>query len=230
MLIAFYGAMGNAPEGQGALNLMVSALAARASVDSINAALNRCMIECRYPARLPDIFQRIPGLDVDTNAEKRLAWETVERFVAKWLRWNSERTGAYIEPGAPDLSPRILDTVRRSGGWSCYLRMTDEDFPHQQKRFFEEYQAWTEIQYVAADPAKVLEFPKPTRPRELTGTIPAKTSEATNNPEPVTITASVKRVYEPLTADQLRDRAELAKLQLAEWRKKHPTNPEEAQA
>jgi hypothetical protein len=44
--------------------------------------------------------------------------------------------------------------------------MTDEDFPHQQKRFFEEYEAFDEIQAVAADPARALEMP---RFKELAG-------------------------------------------------------------
>lgn len=160
MLATFYAAMGNAPEAKGALALMATALTARADPGAINAALNRCMVETGgYPVRLPHIFARIAGLDADVNAEKRLAWETVERFVSKWVRWNSERTSAYLEQGAPDLAPRIVDTVRRSGGWSVYLRMTDEDFPHQQKRFFEEYEAWAEVQHVAADPSRVLEMP-----------------------------------------------------------------------
>ena len=219
--------MGNPPETQGALAIMATKLTACSKPEAVKAALNRCMVECRFPVRLPDIFQRIPGLDVDTNAEKRLAWETVERFVAKWLRWNSERTAARIEPGAPDLSPRIVDTVRRSGGWSCYLRMTDEDFPHQQKRFFEEYQAWTEIQHVAADPAKLLESPSR---KELTGAVALKAAEAVKTPETIKTPASVKRLYEPPTADQLRDRAELAKLQLAEWRKNNPAKSQEAHA
>lgn len=213
-LKTFYMVMGNAPETPAALVMMAEALAARAAVESINTSLNRCMLECHFPIRLPDIFQRIPGLDVDCNAEKRLAWETVERFVAKWARWNSERIAVYIEPGAPQLAQRILDTVRRSGGWSSYLAMTDEDFPHQQKRFFEEYQAWTEIQHVAADPSKLLEMP---RVRELAAAktmepeIPKLTEPVRPEPEMRQVTTAI---YTPLNADQLRDRATVMKIQL----------------
>lgn len=173
MLTTFYAAMGNAPEVKGAVAAMASALLTKASIEQITIALDACMFE-KYPVRLPHILARIPGLDLDVNAEKRLAWETIERFASKWLRWNEDRTIAHVEAGAPELSPRILDTVRRSGGWSVYLRMTDEDFPHQQKRFFEEYEAWTEIQHVAADPSKLLEMP---RAKELIAgkTMPAPT-------------------------------------------------------
>jgi len=38
--------------------------------------------------------------------------------------------------------------------------MTDEDFPFVQKRFFEEYEAWVEVQHVAADPSRILEMPQ----------------------------------------------------------------------
>lgn len=160
LLTTFYGAMGNAPDTEGALTLMAKALAARADPETIDIALVRCMTETGgYPVRLPHIFARIPGLDPNLNAEKRIAWEVLERYVSKWVRWGEDRGFAFIENGAPDLAPRLVDTVRRSGGWSVYLAMTDEDFPHQQKRFFEEYEAWAEVQHVAADPAKQLEMP-----------------------------------------------------------------------
>lgn len=159
LLHTFYAAVGNPPTVDGALAVMAKALLTKGSTDQISVALDACMFE-KFPVRIPHILARIPGLDVDANAEKRLAWDVVEAFASKWVRWNSERTVALVEPGAPELSTRIRDTVRRSGGWSVYLRMTDEDFPHQQKRFFEEYEAWTEIQAVAADPGKVLEMPR----------------------------------------------------------------------
>jgi hypothetical protein len=157
-LHAFYGGVGNPPTVDGALAMMAKALVSKASIEQISTALDACMFE-KFPVRLPHIFARIPGLDADVNAEKRLAWEVVEKFASTWLRWNDDRTVASIADGAPELTTRIRDTVRRSGGWSVYLRMTDEDFPHQQKRFFEEYEAYDEIQHVAADPAKLLQMP-----------------------------------------------------------------------
>jgi hypothetical protein len=117
------------------------------------------------------VFQRIPGTEAaDVNAEKRIAWGIVERFVSKWVRWSCERTSAYVEPDAPGLVPRILDSVRLSGGWSVFLRMTDEDFPFVQKRFFEAYEAWTEVERIS-DRARLLEIP---RVKEL---VAAKTME-----------------------------------------------------
>jgi hypothetical protein len=161
MLTTFYGAMGTPPEAKGALALMATALAARAEPAAVNLALDRCMIECRFPVRLPDIFQRIPGTEAaEIDAEKRLAWEIVEKFVGKWLRWDGDdRVHARIEQGAPELAPRVVDAVRRSGGWSAYLRMTDGDFPHIQRRFFEEYSTWTQVEKIT-DRARLLEMPR----------------------------------------------------------------------
>jgi hypothetical protein len=161
MLKTFYGAMGNQPDLQGAVALIAETLASRADPPAINAALNRCMVECRFPVRLPDILARIPGTEAaDVDAEKRCAWEVVEKFVDKWLRWNDDRTSAYIEKGAPPISKRVIDCVRRSGGWSLYLRMTDTDFPFAQKRFFEEWEAWTEVDQISRDPSRALVFPE----------------------------------------------------------------------
>jgi hypothetical protein len=176
MLTTFYAAAGNPPDTDAGLALMAKFLSARAEPLAINAALERCLLECRYPIRLPDILQRIPGTgSADVKAEKRLAWETVERFVSKYVgndvygnygpefgwygpRFNSLRevvkTASY-----PQLSDRILDTVRRTGGWKIYALMTNEDFPFVQKRFFEEYEAWSEVERIS-DRARLLEIPR----------------------------------------------------------------------
>jgi hypothetical protein len=216
MLVAFYGAMGNAPSEPGALNLMAEKLAARATPELVNLALNRCMDECRYPVRVPDILQRIPGFDVDGDAEKRLAWETTISFCDKWVQSDGE--GNYVvDRGVrslqpPKLSDRILDTVRRTGGWRAYKRLSNDDFPFQQKRFFDEYEAWTEIQYVAADPAKVLYVPSKEPPKLLVASF-----ELPRQPEPPSIPVPAKKFYSLPSVEQLRDRAAMAKARLAQW-------------
>ena len=64
MLLKFYAMVGNAPEVKGAIAAMSIALLSRATSEQISAALDRCMVECRFPVRLPDIFQRIPGTEL----------------------------------------------------------------------------------------------------------------------------------------------------------------------
>jgi hypothetical protein len=159
MLTLFYAKMGNPPDLQGAVAAMATDLAARGSIEAIQIALEACMTE-RYPVRLPHILAKLPGTEAaDMNADKRRAWDVVEEFSSKWLRWNEDRTSAYIETGAPPISKRVIDCVRRSGGWSLYLRMTDEDYPFAQKRFFEEWEAWTDVDRISRDPSRALVFP-----------------------------------------------------------------------
>jgi len=159
MLTLFYATMGNPPEVVGALASMAITLTKRATPKSVSMALEQCMSEI-YPVRLPHILAKLPGTEqADKNAAKRIAWDTVERYVNKWGRWNGDRTQGRIEKEAPLLDQRLFDTVRRTGGWSVYMRMTDADFPHQQKRFFEEWEAWVEVERLEGR-KQLLEMPR----------------------------------------------------------------------
>lgn len=153
--------MGNTPEGDGALSQM-AALILRVTSDeaALNHALERCALECtRYAIRLPHILSRIPGHEIpDSEAEMRRAWDVLMAFVSKYV--GNDVYGSYgpehgwFPRSYPKLEQRVLDVVRRSGGWKSYKRMSDEDFPFVQKRFFEEYAAWTAVEQV--DPGRLL--------------------------------------------------------------------------
>jgi hypothetical protein len=152
-LNGFYDLVGHKPEEPDTLVKMASYFIAKGiSPTMVSAALDRCVQECRYPVRLPDITQRIVGMEVPAvEAEMRAAWDVVVKYVRKWARWNCERSSAYIDADAPKLPQRTLDCVRRSGGWMTYLAMDVKDFPFQQKRFFEEYQAWQAVEPVVKE-------------------------------------------------------------------------------
>jgi hypothetical protein len=171
--------------------------------------LTRCANECRYPVRLPDILQRISGHEVpQLEAEARRAWDVVTAFVAKYV--SNDVHGNYgPEHGwynnFPTLSDRILDTVRRSGGWKTYKCATDEDFPFVQKRFFEEYEAWTAVEQI--DMRKLLtQIPG----LQLVGTVKAMNAAPRVETSPP---ALVKKIPAPLTDAQLRDRREILRQQ-----------------
>jgi len=76
----------------------------------------------------------------------------VTSFASKWVQ--SDVEGRYMitrgvrssEP--PRLAQRILDTVRTTGGWRAYKCIANDDFPFQQKRFLEEYEAWTAVEQI----------------------------------------------------------------------------------
>ena len=113
----------------------------------------------------------------------------------------------------PKLSQRILDTVRRTGGWRTYKCMTDQDYPHQQKRFFEEYAAWTAVEHTA--PAKLLTampaFQLMAKPMDIPKSEP--------RPVPITQQVTLKKVPVRPTPEQMHDRAAVQKQALEDWRR-----------
>ena len=101
--------------------------------------------------------------------------------------------------------------MRRSGGWKIYKYATDEDFPFLQKRFFEEYQAWTAVEHV--DPGKLLtEMPML---HLVAKSMDIPKSEL--QPAPMAQELQVKRVPEAATPEQMRDRAAVQKQALVDW-------------
>ncbi len=45
---------------------------------------------------------------------------------------------------------RIRDTIRRVGGWRAIVNPSPDDYPHVQRRFYEEYRAWEATEYAAS--------------------------------------------------------------------------------
>ena len=111
----------------------------------------------------------------------------------------------------PKLTEWILDSVRRSGGWKTYKCATDEDFPFLQKRFFEEYQAWTAVEHV--DPSKLLSEMAMLQLVAKSMDIPKSEPQ----PAPMARKIEVKRVPETPTPEQMRDQAAVQKQALVDW-------------
>jgi hypothetical protein len=215
-LARFYSVVGSRPDEPGALALMAEILTQSATDEEIDGALTRCARECPYPIRLPDILQRIQGQEIpQLEAEGRKAWDSVISFVSKWVQ--SDVQGDYVitrgvrssEP--PRLAQRILDTVQRTGGWKIYKCMTHEDFPFVQKRFLEEYEAWTAVEQIAL--SKLLtEMPRlqlVAKPMD-----PPRYAEP-KAPQPGMPAFKPKSIPVPLTDAQLRDRREMLRQQAA---------------
>lgn len=139
-----------------ALNLFVEDLSSL-SDDAIVHALARCRREIRakngFPPTLTiaDVLDRA-GVVSESEAEAaecRAAWDLVQRYVARHVARNPQ--GVYEERDfegnrgripKPELPQRIQDTVRRVGGWRVLKNPSEADFPHVQRRFYEEYRAW----------------------------------------------------------------------------------------
>ena len=215
-LARFYSVVGSRPDEPGALALMAEILTQNATDEEIDGALTRCARECRYPIRLPDILQRIQGQEIpQLEAEGRKAWDLVISFVSKWVQ--SDVEGHYVitrgvrSSDPPKLAQRILDTVRRTGGWRAYKCMTNDDFPFQQNRFLEEYEAWTAVEQIV--PSKLLsEMPRLQLVAKQMD--PPRITEPKHE-QPVAPAFKPKSIPEAPTDAQIRDRREMLKQQAA---------------
>ncbi len=170
--------------------------------------------ELDYLPQVPEL-RRLAHVDESGNvdADMRAAWDLLIKHVAKWGRWNCERDHAYLETGAPVLPQRIADSVRRTGGWTLYLAMDADSFPFQQKRFFEEYKAWTRTERAAVDLARLLPA------ADVKQLVAAKIMQAAP-PATVDTKGEPKRIVPELTAEDLRVRRDAAKAYLAEYARK----------
>ena len=182
------------------------------SDDQIRLCIGRAVRELEWfpkPSKLRELAGA-EGSATSQDAETRAAWDTVTRFYSKYV--SNDVHGNYgPEHGwysnFPKLTDRILDSVRRSGGWKTYKCATDEDFPFLQKRFFEEYQAWTAVEHV--DPSKLLtEMPA----LHLVAK-PMDTPKSEPHPAPITQQATLEKVSESPTDAQIRDRREMLRQQ-----------------
>jgi hypothetical protein len=157
------------------------------------------------------------------DAEMRAAWDVLVKFVGKWCRWGEDYAHAYVEQGAPALTARIVDSVRRTGGWGAYLILsyTDEtrarDATFQQKRFYEEYQAWTAVERILPDLSKVLQLPESKKLLLVKPMVPVKNPDAVKQSD---ATSVAERIPEPLTDVELGDRREMLRQQAAALAKK----------
>lgn len=129
--------------------------------DVIAHALARCRREIRgrngFPPTLTiaDVLDRA-GVVSETQVEEaecRAAWDVLLRHADKWII--SDVNGGYKEKSyfgqnleIPKLPNRIKDSLRRCGGWRAIKCMTNQDIPFVQRRFFEEYRAWTAVNQV----------------------------------------------------------------------------------
>jgi hypothetical protein len=162
--------------------------------------------------RLADILQRIPGLEVpQSEAEARKAWDVLMGFVTKYVGNDIYGTfgpeHGWFPQLYPKLSDRILDAVRRTGGWRVYKCMRDTDFPFIQKRFFEEYAAWSAVGRVVGDKL-LMEIPH----LQLVGKRMV-IAKAENQPKQASQQVVIKKIPEPLTDALIHDRREMLRQQ-----------------
>src|SRR5438270_8477576 len=186
------------------------------SDEQIRLSVGRAIRELKWfpkPAELRELVGCNPREEQD--AETRKAWDVATEFARKYVGndvyGNYGPEHGWYPKTYPKLSDRILDTVRRTGGWCVYKCMTEQDYPFQQKRFLEEYKAWMAVEQIA--PSKLLtEMPrlqlvaKPMDPPRIT---------EPKHEQPVAPAFKPKSIPVPPTDTQIRDRREMLRQQAA---------------
>lgn len=162
-LARFYSVTGNPPDEPGALSLMAEIISQTASDDQIDHALTRCAREFKYPVRLPDILQRIPGQEIpDPEAQARAAWDRAVRFARREVFSNptdgdgvcvnqcfaascSVKEHHYVDAHLPQ---QLRDVVRRVGGWRAVSLALNQSNPWVKKEFIAEWHAYQAVELV----------------------------------------------------------------------------------
>ncbi len=134
------------------------------SIDQIGHALARCRREIRgkngFPPTLTiaDVLERAGVVSESAigDAECRAAWDAMLFYAGKYIA--SDPHGSYgprhyfdTKTEIPDLEQRTADSLRRIGGWRVIKTMTEDDYPHVQRRFYEEHRAWRATEAALAD-------------------------------------------------------------------------------
>lgn len=180
--------------------------------DALALAFARARRELDYLPQVSEI-RRLALVDEAgrLDGEMRAAWDVLIDFVAKYV--GNDVHGVFgpehgwYPKSYPTMSDRILDTVRRTGGWKAYKCMTQKDLPFVQKRFFEEYTAWTAVERV--DASKLIASMPQLR------LVPKGVDQPTKVP-PETIAPPVfkaKPIPKAMTDAELRDRREMLRQQ-----------------
>lgn len=145
--------MGATPLSAIALRLFVDDLQALTD-EQIQLGLTRCRRELggngyRPTLSIKDVFDRagIVPRDQVEDAECRAAWDALLLYGNKYIV--SDPEGGYgprhcfgVKTDIPSVDQRTADTLRRIGGWKAIKTMTADDYPHVQRRFYDEYRNW----------------------------------------------------------------------------------------
>ena len=180
----------------------------------LQIAFARARRELKFFPKIAEVRELAgKGQKQEADAEARAAWDTILDFTSKYIQ--SDPHGNYrIDQGVrrtppPVLSQRILDTVRRTGGWKVYKCMDSDDMPFTQKRFFGEYEAWHAVQHIPLDglidTQDVLALDSPKQSSQPARVQQVKADQIVN--------VCAKNISGPMTEVQIRDRREILRQQ-----------------
>jgi len=182
--------------------------------ESLEIAFGKARRELDFIPGVAEL-RRLAGVgdaDGTIDAEARAAWEMLEVFVKRYVDCdvfgNYGPEYGWYPKTYPLLSERIMATIRRTGGWSTYKLLTDQNFPFQQKRFFDEYKAFALTQPIADTGRLLVMEPR----KELDAvSVPAPHTKLIEKCAPPPV--AIKPVPREMTAEQERDRREMLRQQ-----------------
>jgi hypothetical protein len=182
-------------------------LASDLTREQLQIALTRARRELRFFPKISEL-RELAGASVDEQQqiEAEAAWQFVNRYLRKW------GVVVYENEQRPRLPSRIEYAVRRIGGLEGLNQITEESRPFKFRDFCEAYRQapladmmTPQLEALFGD-HKLLSAV--TAPKQLKN---AATTETTHRPQIATM--AIKRIPEPLTSVQLRDRRALLKQQ-----------------
>lgn len=178
--------------------------------------------ELTYEPRPADVRKLAGALAEQMDlGEADRAWEISCGFADKFIVSDDEgifktSQGVRSEP-MPRLSQRILDVVKRTGGWGPYKWRTEKSIPFLHRDFLQEYKVWVHAQNV--DESKML------TPGEALKQLPGSEKKLALMAKPMeprteraTMVARMTPPMEQWTPEELNSRREAAKADLLAWR------------
>jgi hypothetical protein len=188
----------------------------------LEIAFTRARRELKFFPRIAELRELAGhGEKQQGDAEARAGWDELTKFVRKYVSndvyGNFGPEHGWHAKSFPKLNDRILDCVRRTGGWKAYACMTNEDFPFQQQRFFAEFLAWKAVQQIPVE-RMLVAHDKPALPaaKQKSESEPQESAKA----DQISYVA-LKKIPEPLTDAQLQDRRTMLHQQTQFLRTRH---------
>jgi hypothetical protein len=196
------------------LQIYATDLSADLSQEQLRLALTRARRECQFFPKICELRQFAGGsVEDQLQVETEAAWTWASDYLRKWgaERLPLYQSGKRVE--APQLPARIEYALRRIGGFRGLNHITEESRPFMFKDFCEAYKQ-------APIAEQTVRFQDQFGPKQLMGEIrqlggaPRGLSQSSAQAQPTAIVRlKPKRMQEPLTDAQIRDRRALLRQQ-----------------
>jgi hypothetical protein len=186
----------------------------------LEIAFGRARRELKFFPKISELLELASAKPEDARkVEADAAWNHALDYLRKWGvdRMPVYSGGKRID--APMLSPRIEYALRKIGGLRCLNQITTKSRPFVQKDFIEAYHLAPMAESLALHLGSMFGDTKLLgQVKQLTSGARLQSKARSSDQASKTTPPTIKRVKEPLSAEQMRDRAAVQKQALADWR------------